>query len=228
MYTFLEAQSPGDKDIAFKLRYDVYCSEKKWLDASRYPDGLEKDEEDGRSIIYVAFDKNNQQVGTTRLIVNEQGKPLPISRHPLINGSIPTQRSVEISRFAIPGSARKGDVHIGLIRVMFQHIIKHYSDFDYLYFSVEQRFLDSLNMLGFDFRPLAPSALWYGDPLVPSRHFINTIDSNMKKNNPVFYDWLWQPYGKMSDNEKLISFLKARRALSRESSTATAELQEAK
>jgi N-acyl-L-homoserine lactone synthetase len=225
MYTFVEALSSAEKEIAFKLRYDVYCSEKGWLDASLYPDKLEKDDEDERSVIYVAFDKDNQPVGTTRLIVNETGNPLPISKHPLINGNIPTQRSVEISRFAIPESARKGDVHIGLIRVMFQHILRHYGDFDYLYFSVEQRFLDSLNMLGFDFRPLAPSALWYGDPLIPSRHFINTIDSNMKKRNPVFYNWLWQAYGKMDDNEKLISFLKAGKIFARKTTqTAVQEL----
>jgi len=213
MYTFLRAVSEHDRITAFKLRYDVYCTEKKWLDHSLYPDMMEKDKEDKRSSIFLAFDKAGHAAGTVRLIINDgDSEPLPIAKHPSINGDISTRRCVEISRLSILEKDRKGNISIGLFRMLFIHVIRDFGNFEYLYFSVEKRFLDVLNRLGFEFVPIAPGAMWYGDFLIPSMQEIKTIDSGMKRNNPKFYDWIWTDSpGNVNKNESLISFIKTER-----------------
>ncbi|MHB9057039.1 MAG: N-acyl amino acid synthase FeeM domain-containing protein [Paludibacteraceae bacterium] len=211
MYFFLQAVSPSDKSKAFNLRYQVYCSEKRWLEKSNYPDEIEYDREDERSAIFLAVDKaTGQAVGTVRLIINaHSGWPLPIAWHPSIKGSISTENCVEISRLSILPNARKGDVFVGLIKLLFLHVISNYSNSDSVFFSVEQRFLNIVNQLGFDFTPLASSALWYGDYLIPSRQKIKSLESSIKRKNPHFYGWLWDNPETMNRNKRLVSFFKA-------------------
>lgn len=209
MYIFEHVLSPVGRENAFRLRYEVYCKEKKWLDSKQYSNMQEHDEHDEKSETFLAYDDNsNQAIGTTRLIINAADlSPLPIVKHPAIAGKITTVKCVEISRLAILGSARQGNVFIGLIRMLFRYILKHHSDFDYIFFSVEERFLNKVNQLGFEFIPFAPSALWYCDQLVPSRQIISNMDDCLKRNNPEFHSWLWQNTDSMSDSETFISFL---------------------
>jgi hypothetical protein len=210
MYIFERAASPECREIAFRLRYEVYCNEKKWLNGNCYSDGQEKDEDDERSVIFLAYDgETKQPIGTTRLIIHDAGEiPLPVAKHPSVQGNIATRKSVEISRMSILEHARAGNVFIGLIRMLFRHTLKYHPDFEYIFFSVEERFLAQVNRLGFEFIPFAPSALWYCDQLVPSRQIISVMDENMRNNNPEFHEWLWRDKSTMSKQETLMSFLR--------------------
>lgn len=213
MYTFEHVLSSNSREKAFRLRYDVYCKEKKWLNPNQYLDMLEQDEHDKRSEIFLAYDATiNQIIGTARLIINYTDvPPLPIVKHPSINGNLTTMKCVEISRLAILGKARQGNVFIGLIRMLFRHTVKYHSDCKYIFFSVEKRFLNKVNQLGFEFIPFAPSALWYCDHLIPSRQIIADMDGDLRRNNPKFHNWLWQDTRTMADNETFIYFLKTGR-----------------
>lgn len=211
MYCFLRADSDLERRMAFRLRYDVYCVEKNWLEASQYPDCMEIDREDARSIVFLARERSGKPVGTVRLIVNggDSASPLPISRHPSIQGKTDTGLSLEISRFSILESRRSGEISIGLIRLLFLTVLSEFKDYRNLYFSVEERFLTTLNLLGFEFRQIAPGADWYGDFLIPSCQEISTIDDSIRKRNPVFYKWLWE--GDLFRNEgkeKLLFFIR--------------------
>lgn len=212
MYCFSRAISESDRSKAFRLRYDVYCTEKNWLDSASYPDLMETDREDARSIVFLACDKDGKAVGTVRLIVNNEygsAHPLPISRHPSIQGKIDTLSSLEISRFSILESKRSGEVSIGLIRLLFLTVLTEYKNAAFLYFSVEDRFLSTLNLLGFEFRPIAEGADWYGDFLIPSFQKISTIDDSIRKRNPFFYKWLWDgDLFRNEGSEKLLFFIK--------------------
>ena len=211
MYTFSQAILPSERNEAFKLRYEVYCSEKRWLDQSEYPDEIENDREDERSVIFLAVNNaTRQHIGTVRLIVNNHNDwPLPIARHPSIKGNISTDNCVEISRLSILKNARRGDIFVGLIRLLFLYVLRNCSNSDFVFFSVEQRFLSIVNQLGFEFTPLAASALWYGDHLIPSRQKIQSLDGSVKRKNPYFYDWLWQNPETMNRDKCLVSFFKA-------------------
>ncbi len=151
MYTFEHVLSSSSREKAFRLRYEVYCKEKQWLDPSQYLDMLERDEHDETSETFLAYNVDtNQAIGTARLIIsNDDFSSLHIEKHPSINGKLDTIKCVEISRLAILERARQGNVFIGLIRMLFRHILKYHSDFDYIYFSVEERFLQKVNQLGF-------------------------------------------------------------------------------
>ncbi|MDD5599203.1 MAG: GNAT family N-acetyltransferase [Victivallaceae bacterium] len=214
MYHFEHVVSPAGRKTAFRLRYEVYCKEKRWLDPEEYSDMQEKDEHDRKSETFLAYDSDSgQPIGTARLIIDDGAAPLHIVKHPALDNSFNTVNSVEISRMAILASARQGNVFIGLIRMLFRHILEHCGDFDYIYFSVEERFLKKVNQLGFEFIPFASTALWYCDQLVPARQVISEMDNCVKRNNPEFNRWLWQNTSAMADDETFIYFLgKGRKA----------------
>lgn len=211
MYTFEHVLFSRDREKAFRLRYDVYCKEKKWLDSTQYWDMLEKDEHDERSETFLAYDANTMQpIGTIRVIINDNDlSPLPITEHPSIDSNLNTAKCVEISRFAVLGSVRQGNVCIGLLRIAIRYVLKYYSNFDYMFCSIEERFRHTLNQLGFELIPLAPSAFWFGDQLVPSRQSIANLDDCFRRNNPEFRLWFWQNTDTMSGRDTFIRLSKA-------------------
>ncbi len=117
----------------YRLRYQVLCIEKRLpgFDASRYLNGLEKDEYDRHSShILLRHRSSNSFIGTVRLILQDPldpGKPFPIELHAQIDSDIvdinhlPRQHVAEISRFTIIGQfskrrARYADVNTELRR----------------------------------------------------------------------------------------------------------------
>ncbi|WP_048438016.1 GNAT family N-acyltransferase [Caenimonas sp. SL110] len=95
-----------------RLRYQVYCVERNFLDASRYPEGRESDEFDDSSIHYCAVDTSGCITAAVRLVLHgNHGFPLlrycslypqeldAIRRAPL--------RSAEVSRLVM--SRNRGD-----------------------------------------------------------------------------------------------------------------------
>jgi N-acyl-L-homoserine lactone synthetase len=65
---------------SYRLRYQVYCVERKFLDAARYPDGLECDEFDRFAMHAGVISQDHQLVGTLRL-VKVGMDDLPLFRH---------------------------------------------------------------------------------------------------------------------------------------------------
>jgi N-acyl amino acid synthase of PEP-CTERM/exosortase system len=58
---------------AFRLRYQVYCLEKGFEDASRFPDGLERDRFDARAVqMLVRHRHSGTAVGAVRLILPDR------------------------------------------------------------------------------------------------------------------------------------------------------------
>lgn len=210
MYTFEHVLSSSGREDAFRLRYEIYCEEKQWLDPTQYSDMLEQDEYDEGAEIFLAYDDVTMQpVGTIRVIINDNVLlPLPITKHPSINSNFSTSGCVEISRFAVLKSARRGNVCIGLLRIAIRHVLKYYSDFDYMLCLIEDKFRHTLNQLGFELTPVAPSAFWFGDQLVPLRQSIPRLDDCFRRNNPEFRRWFWQNADTMSGKDTFIHLLR--------------------
>ena len=107
----VRAHTQEQLDSAFRLRFQVYCVERGFEDAARYPDGREHDHDDSRSMHCLLMHRpTDLAVGTVRLILPHSDAALPVSR---VVGSqwhdldLPAETTAEISRFAIAKTLRR-------------------------------------------------------------------------------------------------------------------------
>ena len=119
-FNLVEANTPELRDIVYRLRYKVFCEQHGFLDASKYPDKMEKDEYDERSChMLIQFIPTQEYVGTVRLILpdaTDLEKTFPIENHTQIDPALcqvnKTIRKhiAEISRFlVVPSFNRRTD-----------------------------------------------------------------------------------------------------------------------
>ena len=116
------AKTKAEINRAYKLRYDVYCKEKKYLREEDYPSGLENDIYDSTAIHFVATNNRGGVIGTLRLIPRnndslEQVK-LPLEKYTDINNYISeVDNFCELSRFVICKEYRKKySINFGLVK----------------------------------------------------------------------------------------------------------------
>jgi len=93
---------------SYRLRYQVYCVERRFLNAGDYPDQLETDEFDGDSVHVGAVDMFGELAATAR-IVKPNGRGFPMFRHCALFPDVPTLNQpgtvpVEVSRVSISRS----------------------------------------------------------------------------------------------------------------------------
>jgi N-acyl-L-homoserine lactone synthetase len=99
-------------DLVHALRYRVYCKEKGFLDAKKYPDGTEYDSFDAYSVHIAAYDRDGQIAGTLRLVIPKEGQPFPFESFckPFPDHEMPPKGTVaEISRLIIAPEFRVKD-----------------------------------------------------------------------------------------------------------------------
>ncbi len=97
------------REIA-KLRYEVYCSECQYLEASEYQDGLETDHLESRSVHIAAQNMEDQVVGTVRLVLATGDEEFPFQDHCSIYPDFkfpPKEECGEISRLIVKKSMRR-------------------------------------------------------------------------------------------------------------------------
>jgi len=128
---FKIAKTPEEKNLAYNVRYKVFCEELGYLDKTLFPDKLEKDEYDDleTTINFIAFE-NNEGIATARIIKENRDMAikknsrygLPIEDLFEIMGydeikSIPA----EISRSSIIQEKRKSTLMLKLWREVFRY-----------------------------------------------------------------------------------------------------------
>jgi len=96
---------------SYRLRYQVYCLERKFLRAEDYPNGMEIDEFDARAAHIGAIDSHGELAGTAR-VVRSSGRGLPIFEHcaifPYETEFTPDNpRLVEVGRLSVSRSYRR-------------------------------------------------------------------------------------------------------------------------
>lgn len=113
------ADSPKSLDIAYRLRYDVYCSELEWEEPRHHPDGKEWDLYDSYSRhILLKHKRSGLYAGTVRLVKTSQEHPeneIPLLQHyegEFFNGPYHPSMMVkgtygEISRLALRAEFRR-------------------------------------------------------------------------------------------------------------------------
>src|SRR5262245_47223004 len=76
-FRIVEVASRDLREASYRLRYEVYCVENTFLVAGDYPDGLETDEYDDRSLhALLQHVPSGKFVGTVRLIMPTAGDRL--------------------------------------------------------------------------------------------------------------------------------------------------------
>jgi N-acyl-L-homoserine lactone synthetase len=125
MLQFRQAHSAVDMQAIYRLRYEVYCLERHYLDAKDYPEMQEQDEYDVHSVHIIAVDTDapEKALGCLRLIRNNPFG-FPCEQHFNMRKRAPIPDcTIEWSRLIISPDSRR------IWRYLFMGIVKEY----YLY-----------------------------------------------------------------------------------------------
>lgn len=106
-FTYLRVDSqPQYLWATYRLRYSVYCIEKKFLDKDHYPNRLEVDSYDSHSLHFAAIDDEDLVKGTSRLVIATPGERYPLDLHCTLDRTLPSN-TAEISRTCISKRYRR-------------------------------------------------------------------------------------------------------------------------
>ena len=168
-------------DESYRLRYQVYCVERQFLDAHDYPDQREVDEFDEHSVHLGAIDALGDLVGTARLIkANPRG--FPMFRHCAFFPEVqtldsPDVVSVEVSRVAISRHYSRGrrrtEPFLTLVKAMVQSA--RLQGATHLMGANEVALHRWLVHFGFPYRISGPTADYYG-PVAPCIMSLHELD----------------------------------------------------
>jgi N-acyl-L-homoserine lactone synthetase len=155
-------------DQSYRLRYQVYCVERGFLDAGDYPDGREVDEFDTHSVHLGLLDAGGDVIGTARLIKpNPHG--FPMFRHcaffpEVMPPDAPHVIPVEVSRLAISRRymrhRRRSEPLCDLVKAMV--VGARRVGANHLIAASEAALARRLVQFGFPYRIGGPTADYYG------------------------------------------------------------------
>lgn len=176
-----------------RLRYEVYCKEKKFISEDNYPNHYEIDEYDDYSVHFIARTEL-ETVGTVRLILhNPLG--LPVANHynfDISAMSLSEKRVAEISRFAIKKRALKiygldkSSITLELIRCLYHEVKKN--RISHLCAAMENSLQRLLHHWGIQFHQIGYPLQYYNG--LCSIYFakVEEIEASMMINKPDLFD----------------------------------------
>jgi N-acyl amino acid synthase of PEP-CTERM/exosortase system len=200
----------------FRLRFQVYCEEKKFLPRAAYPNGLEIDEfDDGATHIAVYGDEASPK-GYLRVVAARDQCELPLFAHGMMVGEefpMPAPGgAVEISRMMVRSDYRKrlrdpedgfppsgslsdpparnaSDlIQLKLIRLAYRHALE--ADVRWFLSAIEPAQGRKLSMMGFPIRPIGPVADYFGN-VRPHAVDLREMERKLRENCPevwAFFD----------------------------------------
>jgi N-acyl amino acid synthase of PEP-CTERM/exosortase system len=225
------ADRPALIKAAHQLRYQVYCLERKFENATEHSSGLETDQYDSHAVQGLLFHRpTDRAIGTVRMILPtdlELGR-LPIEQFLRGNGIdlsdyVDIERSVEVSRFAISkefrrrwtddlmvathplspqDSARQANLaFLSLVQFFLRHSIER----RVLYWTavMEPMLVRMLDRMGIHFRALGPVVDHHG-LRQPSWSYIPTVLDELKREHPDYWEVVTNA-GELSEKMALLA-----------------------
>jgi N-acyl-L-homoserine lactone synthetase len=202
-YRFKTAESPEELQEAFKLRYQVYCLEKRWLRKESYPDKVEKDSMDPFSKHFIAMNASGTVIGTVRLILDST-RGFPISEHPSppITRFEAPEEAAEISRLIVAREHRNLKVSIGLYRLLYA--FSQQENLRKWYLTIEPIFLRWFKSKGVRFAVIGRSSFFFGDKTIPIKCNLHETFGNMQERSPELHYWFNQDPSVIYEDEKIV------------------------
>lgn len=152
----------------YKIRYEIYCKKKKWLNEDSYFDEEETDCFDSQSV-HLLMKSKDIILGYCRLILPGQLK-LPISEY--VKHEYIENKCFEISRLIILDRMLKKEEHAAFYQFISDYARAH--DYKYALASVDKFLLRLLRSYGMDIEELDVPSYYFGGELYPI--LINTFD----------------------------------------------------
>ena len=192
----------SDLDDIHRLRYEVYCLERKFRDAADYPDGRELDEFDAHSINVFARDSKGDVAGAVRL-VRHSALGLPVECHgrlSLATRDVPRRDWAEVSRLILAREYRRQTLEEplllwGLFGRMFE--VSRQAGITYWIAAMEDSLYRLLRRFGFPFSPAGEPMDYFGrvvpygatlDSLEPGYRKIRAFQARMAGSRPELAD----------------------------------------
>ncbi len=161
--------SPASLAAVQRLRYEVYCLERRFLQPAAHAAGRETDAYDPHAVHLVATDHHGNVAATLRL-VRDSPLGFPLERHAgrLLPGArrLPRERAAEISRLIVARAYRQDSldhrlVLFGLFREMYEESRR--LGVEVLIAAMEKPLWRLLRRFGFAFAPLGKPISYYGE-----------------------------------------------------------------
>lgn len=192
----------------FRLRFDVYCEEKGFLDANDYPDEMEMDEFDANAVHLVVHGDGDAPIGYLRLLNGlEDGYPMFAHGLTVFEDFDPPEAgdAIEISRMIVrsdyrhafrpsdegfesnsslsaPFARNASDlVQYKLLRLMYQEACA--SGSQWIYAAMEPTLHRKFRMMGLPFGPIGPTADYFGE-VRPYAMNLRTMEETMYQKFP--------------------------------------------
>jgi N-acyl-L-homoserine lactone synthetase len=179
---FKVAESQLELESCYRMRYQVYCQEKKWLSDQEFHNGLETDEYDSKAINVIAYNEDFQPVGTMRILREQDYNKLPFEDHPGFKGKeLKLDNLAELSRFIVIGDKNRNYILKGLIRMIYQTSKK--IGIDYWVFVSEPGLIRFLERFRYYFTPVCLPSKYYGGFTLAALCDIKKTESIWYKND---------------------------------------------
>jgi N-acyl-L-homoserine lactone synthetase len=152
-----------------RLRYEVYCLERRFVDAALCSEGQESDEYDPHAVHFAATTPSGAVVATLRLVLDSPlGFPLEAHAGGVLDaGPKPERaRTGEISRLIVAADYRAGTIRQPLLLFgLFRHLYEECGrlGLGYLVAAMEGSLARLLRRLGFPFVPLGAAINYFGE-----------------------------------------------------------------
>lgn len=180
------AATDGRLSAIQRLRYEVYCLERKFRDAADCPDGLERDEYDAHSTHICATDSTGAVIGTVRL-VHDSPLGLPVQRLGAVLSisaeELRQQKSAEVSRLILAKNYRRHTIDQplllwGLFGRMYEESLRRGTG--YLVAAMGEGLWRLLRRFGFPFHPIGEPIVYFGT-VVPYGAGIGSLEAGFQK-----------------------------------------------
>jgi N-acyl amino acid synthase of PEP-CTERM/exosortase system len=209
-FTFLRVDGTPYLEQCARLRYEVYCRERGFLNPDDYPDGIERDEFDTNAIHFACLSRRSEAVvGTIRLVAPVDGR-FPLSSHCSVNPALLPPNTMEISRLAVsrqyrrraddneyglsqaylahdPESnerRRRPEIVLGLYKIMYRES-KRIGVRAWLA-AMEHSLARLLSRFSFHFEAVGPEVDYYG-PVTPYLARIDAVEKIVSAVQPALY-----------------------------------------